>query len=112
MSGSATLTMKRSRLASTTPAQTMTRTVAGEASRRRSWLRERIASSTVVLWLRDVKVRYAERHDRADPPRRPARRARRVDGRQLLDRPRARRRPDEVGDARPARGVLRRVAVR
>ena len=36
MSGSATLTMNRSRLASTTPAQTITSTIVGEASPRRA----------------------------------------------------------------------------
>jgi hypothetical protein len=36
MSGSATLTMNRSRLASTTPAQTITSTIVGDASPRRA----------------------------------------------------------------------------
>src|SRR3954447_16236901 len=61
MLGRATLTMKRSRLASTTPAETIASTTFPETSsgrgRRRSWLRVPIARR-YQSWLRKVKVSY------------------------------------------------------
>src|SRR4051794_32168189 len=98
MSGSATLTMNRSRLASTTAAHTMNRTRPEEASARRSWLSLPIVSYPTGYGCRP--------HDRD------ARAAQRLGSAPLLDRQGARRREhaDRVPD--PARGPLRRHALR
>src|SRR5512147_2236504 len=112
MSGRATLTMKRSRLAMTTPAHTIARTRFGDASPRRRWLRDLIVRPPYKVWLRDAKVSYHQGHERHDPHGRQARAPRRLGRRHLPDRAVARRRADEVGDARAARGLLRRDALR